>query len=68
MGQEAIVRIGHGTNASFKIGKVVCQGCVLSPCLFNFYAWEMPDWMTHKLESRLLGEIPSTSDMQIILL
>ena len=38
MGQEAAVRIGHGTTDSFKIRKVVCQGCVLSPCVFNFYA------------------------------
>ena len=36
-GQEATVRTGHGTNW-FQIGKVVCQGCILSPCLFNFYA------------------------------
>ena len=37
-GQEAIVRIGHGTTDWFQIGKGVCQGCILSPCLFNFYA------------------------------
>ena len=37
-GQEATVRIGHGTTAWFQIGKGVCQGCILSPCLFNFYA------------------------------
>ena len=37
-GQEATVRIGHETMDLFKIGKVVCQGCILSPCLFNFYA------------------------------
>ena len=37
-GQEATVRTGHGTTDWFKIGKVVCQGCILSPCLFNFYA------------------------------
>ena len=35
--QEAIVRTGHGTRDWFKIGKGVCQGCVLSPCLFNLY-------------------------------
>ena len=34
-GQEAIVRIGHGTTDWFQIGKGVCQGCILSPCLFN---------------------------------
>ena len=36
--QEAIVRTGHGTTDWFQIGKGVCQGCVLSPCLFNLYA------------------------------
>ena len=37
-GQEATVRIGHGTTDCFQIGKGVRQGCILSPCLFNFYA------------------------------
>ena len=37
-GQEATVRTGHGTTDWFQIGKVVHQGCILSPCLFNFYA------------------------------
>ena len=37
-GQEATVRTGHGTTDSFQIGKGVRQGCLLSPCLFNFYA------------------------------
>jgi len=37
-GQEATVRTGHGKTDWFQIGKGVCQGCVLSPCLFNFYA------------------------------
>ena len=37
-GQEATVRTGHGTMDWFQIGKGVCQGCMLSPCLFNFYA------------------------------
>ena len=37
-GQEATVRIGHGTTDRFQIGKGVRQGCILSPCLFNFYA------------------------------
>ena len=37
-GEEATVRTGHGTTDWFQIGKGVCQGCILSPCLFNFYA------------------------------
>ena len=37
-GQEATVRTGHGTTDWFQIGKGVSQGCILSPCLFNFYA------------------------------
>ena len=37
-GQETTVRTGHGTTDWFQIGKGVCQGCILSPCLFNLYA------------------------------
>ena len=37
-GQEATVKTGHGQTDWFQIGKGVCQGCILSPCLFNFYA------------------------------
>ena len=37
-GQQATVRTGHGTTDWFQIGKGVHQGCILSPCLFNFYA------------------------------
>ena len=36
--QEATVRTGHGTADWFQIGEGVCQGCILSPCLFNLYA------------------------------
>ena len=44
-GQEATVRTGHGTTDWFQIGKGVCQGCTLSPCLFNFYAeYIMRNW------------------------
>ena len=65
--QEATVRTRHGTDW-FQIGKGVHQGCILSPCLFNLYAdyiSEMLGWMKHKLESRFLGEISITSDMQM---
>ena len=37
-GQEATIRTGHGTTDWFQIGKGVCQGCILAPCLFNLYA------------------------------
>ena len=37
-GQEVTVRTGHGTTDWFQIGKRVCQGCILSPCMFNSYA------------------------------
>ena len=36
--QEATGKTGHGTTDQFQIGKGVCQGCILSPCLFNLYA------------------------------
>ena len=55
-GQEAIDRTGHGTIDWFQIGKRVHQGCILSPCLFNFYAeyiMKNAGWRKHKLESRL---------------
>ena len=64
-GQEATVKTRHGTTDWFKIGKGVHQGCILSPCLFNLYAWEMLGCIMHKLEWRLLEEIPITSDMQM---
>ena len=37
-GQKATVRTGHETTDLFQLGKGVCQGCILSPCLFNLYA------------------------------
>ena len=67
-GQEATVRTGYETTDWFQIGKGVCQGCILSACLFNFMqstSCEMPGWMKHKLESRLQGEISITSYMQM---
>ena len=67
-GQEATVRTGHGTTDWFQIGKGVRQGCILPLCLFNLYAeyiMRNAGWMKQKLESRLSGEIPITSDMQM---
>ena len=67
-GQEGTVRTGRGTMDWFQIGKGVQQSCMLSSCLFNFkaeYICETPGWMKPKLESRLLGEISITSDMQV---
>ena len=67
-GQEATVRTGHGTTDWFQIGKGVHQGCILSPCLFNFYAeyiMRNAGWKKHKLESRWPGEISITLDKQM---
>ena len=67
-GQESTIRTGHETTDWFEIGKGVRQGCILSPCLFNFYAeyiMRTLDWKKHKLESSLLGEISITSDTQM---
>ena len=69
-GQDSTVRTRHGTTDWFQIGKGVRQGCILSSCLFNLYAeyvMRNTGWMKHKLESRLLGEISITSDMQMTL-
>ena len=67
-GQEATVRTGHETTDWFQIGKGVCQGCILSPCLFNLYVeyiMRNAGLKKHKLESRLPGEISITSNTQI---
>ena len=72
-GQEATVRTGLGTTNWFHIGKGVCQGCILSPCLFNLFAeYIMQNAGLDEAQSRikiamknikLLGKI--TSDMQM---
>ena len=67
-GQEASVRIRLGTTNRFKIGKREQQGCILHPAYLTSMqsvSYEMPTWMTHKLESRLPREISITSDMHI---
>ena len=60
-GQETTVRTGHGTIDWFQIGKGVRQGCILSLPYLTYMqstSCEKPGWMKHKLESRLLQEIP----------
>ena len=67
-GQEATVRIGHGTTDWFQIGKGVHQSYILSPAYLTDIqstSRETLGWMKHKLESRLPGEISMTSDMQM---
>ena len=67
-GQEVTVSTGHGTTDWFQIGKGVHQSCILSPCLFNFYAeyiMRNAGLGEAQLESRLPGEISITSDMQM---
>ena len=69
VGQEPTVRTGHGTTDSFQIGKGVCQGCILSPCLLNLYAeyiMRNAGLEEAQVESKLPGEISITSDMQMI--
>ena len=68
VGHEATDWTGHGAIDWFQTGKRVCQGCILSPCLLNLFAeyiMRYSGWKKQKLESRLLGEISITSDMQM---
>ena len=68
-GQEATVVTGHGKFDWSKIGKGFLPGCILSLFVFNLYAEyirKMLDWLNHKLESRLLGEVSTTSDMKML--
>ena len=67
-GQEATVRTRHGTRDWFQIGKGVHQGCILSRCLFNFYAeYIMRNAGLEETQAgvKILGEISITSDMQM---
>ena len=67
-GQEAPVRTEHGTTEWLQIGQGVFQGYILSPAYLTYMqgiSCEMPDWMKHKLDSRLPGKISITSDMQM---
>ena len=67
--QEATVRTGHRTTDWFQIGKGVRQGCILSPCLFNFYAeYIMRNAGLDEAQAgiKIAREIPITSDMQMI--
>ena len=67
-GQEATIRILYGTDWFIEIEKGVGQGSIYCHPVYLTYMQsilcEMPGWMTHKLESRFLGEISTTSDMQ----
>ena len=66
-GQEATVRTVHGTVDWFQIGKEYIKAVYCHPAYLTYMqntSWEMLDWMKHKLESRLPGEI-STSDRQM---
>ena len=70
-GQEATVRTEHGTTNWFQIRKGVCQGCILSPCLFNLYAeYIMRNTGMEEVQAgikiagrNLPGEISITSDI-----
>ena len=68
-GKEATVKTRYGTMKWFKFGKGGCQGCILSPCLFNLYAgyimWN-PRLDESQAEIKILGEISITLDMQVI--
>ena len=68
-GQEATVRTGHGTTDWFQRGEGVCQGCILSPYLFNLYEeYMMRDAGLEEAQAGIKiagGEISITSDMQM---
>ena len=67
-GQEATARSEHGTTDWFQIGKGICQGCLLSPCLFNLYAeYIMQNAGLDEAQAgiKIAGEISITSEMQM---
>ena len=67
-GQKATVRTGHGTKTGSKSGKEYIKAVYCHPGHLTYMqgtSCKMPGWMKHKLESRLLGEISITSDMQM---
>ena len=67
-GQEPTVRTGRGTTDWFQIGEGVHQGCILSPCLFNFYAEHImrnAGLNVAQAGIKIAGEISITSDMQM---
>ena len=68
LGQEITVRTGHGTTDWFQIGKGVCQGCILSPCLFNLCAeYIMRNAGLEEAQAgiKIVEEISITSEMQM---
>ena len=67
-GQEATVRTVHGTTYCFQMWKGVCQGCILSPCLFNLYAeYILRNAGLEEVQAgiKILGEVSITSDTQM---
>ena len=68
-GQETAVRTRHGTTDWFQIGKGVCQGCILSPCLFNLHAeYIMRNARLDEAQAviKIAGKISTTSEIQVI--
>ena len=67
-GQEATVRTGHATMDWFQIGRGVCQGCVLSLCLFNYAEYITGNARMDEEQAgiKVAGKISPTSHMQII--
>ena len=71
-GEEATVRTGHGTTDWFQIGKGVCQGCILSPCLFNLYAeyhekrWLEEEQAGIKIAGRKINDLSYADDTTLM--